>query len=215
MNPARKLSATAGVILAVLLASTLLVLDAAADTIYLKNGRQLRTREARVEGDRVVFWQYGARQAIPLELVERIEDDEITGPEPRATVPAGEVPAAAAGAGQEAPSEGEIPGQEEPSGEAAGQEAGPAPEEEEEEQIPPEQTREYWQQRLRPVFSEMSRIESELRRLRPHAAGSANIQRQVEELERRLRELERQAVRIRDEARRQGVPPGWLRRPGD
>lgn len=55
-------------------------LVAAADTIYLKNGRVLHTAEAKVVGDRVELTQHGARQAIPRSLVERIIEDERRGP---------------------------------------------------------------------------------------------------------------------------------------
>jgi hypothetical protein len=54
--------------------------SASADSIYLKNGRVIRVAEARIDGDRVVFHLHGGEQAIPLALVERVEDDEWRGP---------------------------------------------------------------------------------------------------------------------------------------
>ena len=53
---------------------------ASADSIYLKNGRVIRVAEARIDGNRVVFHLHGGEQAIPLALVERVEDDGWRGP---------------------------------------------------------------------------------------------------------------------------------------
>ncbi len=54
---------------------------ASADSIYLKNGRVIRTSTARVEGEQVLFFQHGSEQSIPLSLVDRIEKDERQGPQ--------------------------------------------------------------------------------------------------------------------------------------
>jgi hypothetical protein len=53
---------------------------AGADSIYLKNGRVIRTSSARIEGDQVLFLQHGSEQSIPLSIVDRIEEDERQGP---------------------------------------------------------------------------------------------------------------------------------------
>ena len=53
---------------------------AGADSIYLANGRVIRTAEARIVDDRVVFVQYGARQALPTDQVVRVERDDHVGP---------------------------------------------------------------------------------------------------------------------------------------
>jgi hypothetical protein len=53
---------------------------ATADTIHLVNGRVIFTAEARVVGDRVEFVQYGGEQAIPIEQVAAIEQDDRRGP---------------------------------------------------------------------------------------------------------------------------------------
>lgn len=57
----------------------------AADTIYLKNGRKIRSSEVRVEGDRVFFVQYGGEVVLSMSLVDRIVVD--TSVEPEATPP--------------------------------------------------------------------------------------------------------------------------------
>jgi len=54
---------------------------AGADSIYLKNGRVIRTSSARVEGDQVLFLQHGAEQSIPLAIVDRVEKDDRQGPQ--------------------------------------------------------------------------------------------------------------------------------------
>jgi hypothetical protein len=45
------------------------------DSIYLKNGRVIRSDDVKVEDGRVVFLQLGGYQSIPMALVERIEED--------------------------------------------------------------------------------------------------------------------------------------------
>jgi hypothetical protein len=54
---------------------------AAADSIYLKNGRVIHTSSARIEGDLVLFLQHGSEQSIPLSIVDRIEEDKRQGPQ--------------------------------------------------------------------------------------------------------------------------------------
>ena len=49
---------------------------AAADSIHMKTGAVIRTDKATIEGDAVVFEQYGSRVAIPLTLVERVVPDD-------------------------------------------------------------------------------------------------------------------------------------------
>ena len=61
---------------------------ATADSVYLKSGAVIRTDHARIEGGRVVFEQYGARVAIPLGIVDRVVDDDFTGPRPTERVSA-------------------------------------------------------------------------------------------------------------------------------
>ncbi len=67
------------VALAVLLAPGL-ASHAAGDSIYLKNGRIIRSDEIKVDGDRLIFYQHGGHQAIPMSLVDRIEGDDWPAP---------------------------------------------------------------------------------------------------------------------------------------
>jgi hypothetical protein len=53
---------------------------ASADTIYQKNGRIIHAADARVDGARVIFFLHSAHQALPMALVDRIEDDDWRGP---------------------------------------------------------------------------------------------------------------------------------------
>ncbi len=50
--------------------------NASGDSIYLKNGRVIRSDDVKVDGARLVFYQHGAYQAIPMSLVDRIEADD-------------------------------------------------------------------------------------------------------------------------------------------
>jgi len=74
---------------------------AGADSIYLKNGRVIRTTTARVEGEQVLFLQHGSEQSIPLSLVDRIEKDEHQGPQAAGGASAGR--AASSGQGDGTP----------------------------------------------------------------------------------------------------------------
>ncbi|HJO02472.1 MAG TPA: hypothetical protein QGG47_00705 [Acidobacteriota bacterium] len=62
--------------------------NASADSVYLKNGRVIRTALARVDGQQVVFTQYGGEQSIPVSVVERVVVDDHVGPAQLGSVPA-------------------------------------------------------------------------------------------------------------------------------
>ena len=62
--------------------------NASADSVYLKNGRVIRTARAHVDGQHVVFTQYGGEHSIPLSVVERVVVDDRLGPAQLARVPA-------------------------------------------------------------------------------------------------------------------------------
>lgn len=167
--------------------------SAAADTIYLKNGRSIRTSDVRVEGDRVIFFQYGGKVVIPMALVDRIEEDPETGPAPTPTA---------------------LPE------EAAGQEAEETEAEEgqEEEETLPEQTREYWQEQLRDIEAEREELRDRLEELRREERAflfsqrsTAETRTKIEQANERLAELDQEERELRARARRLGIPPGWLR----
>lgn len=182
-----------------------------ADTIYLKNGRVIHTSTVRVEGDKVEFLQYGGWVVVPRSIVDRVEQNERGSPE---ASPARQ-PAA-----DETTDTGDETGGEEQEGQegaGSGQEAqqageGEGEEGEEEDQPPPEETRAYWRELLRPLFSQMDRIEAELERFRPLASTSPAAAVRVERLESEVAEFQEQVDAIRQRARRLGVPPGWVRR---
>ena len=98
-----------------------LAASASADTIYLKNGRTIRSSSVRIDGDRVIFIQYAGEVSIPLALVDRIVEDASVEPE-------GAPPPVVVAPAMTADSESGL--------------EGPEPEPEE---VPPEQTRDYWQ----------------------------------------------------------------------
>jgi len=198
MNELRNVSRTVQVLL--MTAAVLgLAATAVADTIYLKNGRVIRTSEVRVEGDKVHFRQYTGMVAIPMSIVDRIEEDEMTGPEARQAT-------------RSTPRADEAASTEEGADEAAGTEEGDG------EGVPPEETREYWQERVSANAAERQQLEETLERLRREERAflfsqrsTAETRRQIEETQQRLDELDQEMEEIRQEARQQGVPPGWLR----
>ena len=174
---------------------------AAADTIYLKNGRVIRTEKAVVDGGRVMFTQYGHRVAIPLTEVERIVDDEYADPEPLPARPP-VTPSGQAGVAPTAPATGTPP----PTAPAAVEEPDP------------EETKEYWQDRVRAIYAQTEAAELELQALRREERAflfshrsTAPARRKIEDVQARLAELAQAIPRLRQEARRKGIAPGWLR----
>jgi len=91
-----------GAILGAMLLTLGLAPAAAADSIYLKNGRVIRSDDVAIDGERLVFFQFGGYQTIPMALVDRVEKDGWVAPGspgrrplPGADQPAPETPAAA------------------------------------------------------------------------------------------------------------------------
>ena len=171
---------------------------AAADTIYLKNGRIIRTSSATVEGDRVLFTQFGHPIAIPLSEVDRVEEDEYEDP---SATPVREAPVA--GTAPQTPTS---------IAPAPGADAAPSPD--------PEETKECWQSRVRAINSEAVSLDLQMKQLRRveraflfSHRSTADTRRQIDDLEARIDANQRALPELRREARRQGVPPGWLRLP--
>ncbi|HSC77276.1 MAG TPA: hypothetical protein VLB32_01830 [Candidatus Acidoferrales bacterium] len=113
---------------------------------------------------------------------------------------------------------------------AATEEAAPAAEEaaaapaEEAPQKPKEQTPEYWQERMKPLREEMAKVDQQLQQLRSgqgQAASNAinvnanapgvDVRDTIQRLEQKRADLQRQFEDLQTEARRAGVPPGWVR----
>ena len=176
-----------------------------ADTVYLKNGRTIRSSSVRVEGDRIYVRLFQGEVAFPLDQVERIVENEAV---ERATVlPSPQEPAPVEDAASEP-----TPTEDAESSSADEQsEAGepPVEEPEEEPETPPEETREYWQDRLRPLRDQLTRMDRELRSLR--LRNGADVEAQIARLETRRAGVQEQVDAIVREGRRMGVPSGWLR----
>ena len=206
----------AAVGLALLVASFVLGGAATADTVYLKNGRAIDSSYVRIEGDRVVVRQYAGLVAFPMGLVDRIEENDnvepagISNQRTPDDVVLDEDPNAGGG-GEPAQDVDDTP---DAADQAAADPADPAAADpndpDAQPQIPPEQTRQYWQDRLRPIFQQMDRVEAELAVFR--ARSGADSQLQADRIQDRLDRLQQQYDAIQREARRLGVPPGWLRR---
>lgn len=91
-------------------------------------------------------------------------------------------------------------------------------------QAPKEQTPEYWQERLKPLREEQAKIDQELQASRSNqnrAASNAinvntnapgiDVRDTIARLEQRRADLQRQIEDIQAEARRMGIPAGWVR----
>jgi hypothetical protein len=162
---------------------------ATADTIYLKNGRVIQSSLVRVEGDRVIFVQYAGEVSIPLSQVERIVEDATVEPAATTTTPP--------------------PADEAEEAAAADAEA---------EAVPEEQTRDYWQGRVRSIAAERVQVELQIEDLRRTERAflfshrsTADTRQAIEDAQARLTELDEEMSALETEARRLEIPPGWLR----
>jgi len=189
----------------VLVACALLALaaSAVADTIYLKNGRVIRTSETRIEGDRVVFQQFGGEVTIPMSQIERIEEDESREPEP---LPVRQPPSSGSAGDPDDPNAPDP---------AVDPDDPNAPDAED-----PRMEREYWQGQLGTIQAEREQLNTRLEELNREERAflfsrrsTADTRRRIEETNARLAELDQEETDLRAEARRLGVPPGWLRLP--
>jgi hypothetical protein len=92
---------------------------------------------------------------------------------------------------------------------AEGEESQSEEPEEEEEEVDPAQTEAYWQNRLAPIDRRIADIQSRLNApgFSEDPTNLSRRQRLEQDLERA--HADRQAVL--DEARRKGIPPGWVR----
>lgn len=178
---------TVGVVRSVLAVTiALTVANAAmADTIYLKNGRSILSSQVRVEGDRVIFLQYGGEVSISMSMVDRIVTDAEVEPEGTPPPP----PA-----------------------------ADPSPADPEAPEIPPKETRDYWQNAVARIVAdreeEVLEIESLKRTERAFLfsqRSTAETRAQIAAAEVRLTELDQEMTDLQTEVRRLGIAPGWLR----
>ena len=82
-------------------------------------------------------------------------------------------------------------------------------EEDEEEIVDARQTEDYWRSRLAPIDARLKSMEERLQspQFTSNPVGAPDRER----LERRLAQARADRQTILDEARRKGVPPGWLR----
>lgn len=203
----------------------------AADVVVLKDGRRIEARgRYTVEAGVVKFTGVDGRAyQFPLEAVDLRASEEASAEAPKpprpkvwtnddlellkekAPVSVMGTARAAAPAAAEAEAEAVAEGE----GEAAAEPV-PGP--------PKEQTREYWQERLQPLRDELGRIEQQLQRLRRgqgQAASNAvdvmgsnpgvQVEDTIRQLERRRTQVQQQIADIQAEARRAGVPPGYVR----
>lgn len=188
-----KLHGIQGLVLSVVTAALTLALAnvAMADTIYMKNGRSIRSSQVRIEGDQVIFLQYGGEVSIPMSMVDRIVQDENVEPEGAPPPP----PAA-----------------------ADDTQVGPATDPEEEETPPEQTTRDYWQGKVGAITAEREEVELQIEDLRRTERAflfshrsTAETRTQIVAAQARLAELEQEVTDLQAEARRLNVPPGWLR----
>jgi hypothetical protein len=217
--------------------SVLLGSAAGADSIYLKNGRVIHCDWTREEGEYIVFGQYGGEARIPLHAVERVEENAETEPAPAPTLSQEEYRAALvrryAEAGLSSPvqdpgggaggGEGSVSGGAAGSGggiggSAAGEDVAERRQPGEWRHLSPD-TREYWQLRVAEIEEQKARIVAEIDRLPEYnhleeKILDGRILWVVQEKERLvaiLLDLQADLTIVREDARKAGIPPGWLR----
>jgi len=166
---------------------------AAADSIYLTNGRVIHSEYVRVEGDRVIFRQYGGEVSIPRSAVLRIvENDEAERSDAR------EPAAATAGAAASAASDMTVATPSHPSHDV-----------------------DYWAKLIREVDERIARAEAELARL-PHydtvdrfmlrySGQALYFMAERDKWEAMLRRFESTRRQLLEGARKAGITPGALR----
>lgn len=166
---------------------------AVADTIYLKNGRVIHTASAKQVGEKIEFEQFGQTVSIPASVVLRIERDE------RAEAPA-------------------LPTASPPLAGGQAQEGDSADDVGEEPQLPPESDPDYWRDRILSIRHEQAEIQENMVALRREERAftfskhsTTEIRVRIEAAQARDKELDQELIDLRRDARRLGVPPGWLR----
>ncbi len=162
---------------------------AMADTIYMKNGRTIRSSQVRIEGDRVIFLQYGGEVSVPLSMVDRIVEDANVEPDGSPLPP--------------------------PTADDPAADPDPDPDEEE---VLPERTRDYWQEKAGAIVAEREQVELQIEDLKRTERAflfshrsTADTRAQIDVAEARLVELDEETSALQAEARRLLIPPGWLR----
>jgi hypothetical protein len=177
--------------------------SAVADTIYLKNGRVIHTGDTRIEGDNVIFLQFGGEVTIPMSEVDRIEEDDLREPEP---ISVSEPPA------RDPAVDPDDPNAPDPAVDPDDPNAPTAAD--------PRMEREYWEQKLSVISAERDEVNTRLEELNREERAflfsrrsTADTRRRIEEANARLEELEQEESDLRDEARRMNIPSGWLRAP--
>jgi hypothetical protein len=186
-------------ILLAIMAIFLLSLLATADTVYLKNGRVIKTPFAEIVGNKVRFIVAGGEVMFPLSIVERIEQDYFAFPEKKATTAAQPSPTP--------PEEGIFPIPEEaviPTG------VGDNPEAQ-------KKQADYWVKRRKQLSEELQKAEKGLnearRRLRTSVdpRDRARTRQEIERLQKDIERYRNELNNLGTEAKKHGILPGELR----
>jgi hypothetical protein len=205
-------------------AAGLPVLLSAAYTVVLKDGRRIEARSRYLVYKGMVRFTGldGRAYQFPLTEVNLLATNEAnrTADKPKRKVWTNDdlqnlkpgAPISVMGGAQPAASAAGEPGE----AAAADEAAESAPD--------PEDTREYWQERLKPLREELAKIDQQLRQFRTGRGQAASnvidintnaegigVADALQQLERRRTEIRQEITALQTEARRKGVPPGYVR----
>jgi DNA repair exonuclease SbcCD ATPase subunit len=187
------------------------------DTIYLKNGQKLQAYIIEQTSEKVTFIRYGGKVTLSLDQVEKIVKDdygkideekeaqmareasrrtarETARPEQSDMGDLPDVAAVEQAGGQQVPRDDEMPAVDETA------------------------TREHWQKLKRDLESQIDekkklidRLEKERRGLARNFINTSEIRKEIDIVKKDLAKLESKYRELPAKARKEGVPPGWLR----
>lgn len=209
-TPLRRIGRAAAQVL--ILVGVTCAAPAAADTIYLANGRVIHTESVRVDGDRVIFRQFGGEVSIPLTAVVRIVEDDTMEHTASSTRSSGGGDAASTGGtgGSSAAGPGVLS-----TPAAPGARGSRTPPEH------PSQQADYWIKRIREVDERIARVQAELdrlpeydqvdRRLLRFSGQARYFMAERDKWKALLRRFQTTRRQLYEGARKAGITPGALR----
>jgi len=201
-------------LIGVLVFTALITSAVTGDTIYLKNGMKFRAYILEQTEEKITFVKNGGKISIAMNQVEDIQKDNFGKiDEEVAEQMARE--AERTRSRESTREDGET--RKDGDSQAAAKSTWMKPRGKEDK--PDEAaTKAYWQklkkeleQKIESRKSQLTRLEKERRGLARNFINTTEIREQIEDLKKELADLEAEYRALPDKARKEGVPPGWLR----
>jgi len=205
-------------VLIVALAFTAMVAPAVSgDTIHLKNGLKLRAYIIEQTAEKVTFIRYGGKVSISMDQVKKIDKDHFGKiDEEEAKQMADEAGRRGERVGARKEQTGSTPV--ERAGLPAQSRTGRVKTGDDEQEQNKTATRAYWQKlkkdmerQIESKKTQLVRLEKERRGLARNFISTTEIREEIEKIQSELEELETEYRDLPDRARKEGIPPGWIR----